>query len=1355
MKKLIFLGVLWFLTQGGLLAQNHPNPAPIPPISDYSVDARNSEITLYSYNPKYDPSVKKEDMPYFWFPLLTSRNNDLIRGGLRATDVGTEGFAEVSIYIYDEDETDGLGELIYQARTSENTESTSDWVEDPSIVEITSPLDDSYTIDVETTDTQQLLASGVFSDGMKEFYEQSLYFCAEPYLEEYGKTKQDYEEAMAKLQKQNIAVALGGGCLTGGTIGAIAGSVEPGLGTAAGAVSGCALGTIFGGISYVVGLIFGDDPPPVMMNCLADQFLLPIPPVVIKLHVKDANLRALKLPTAGEVDLTEYFPILNTPFYVALTTGGETTTISYPQDDTDIPVLDMVMGDELQIEVKTPYQGLEPEIYGLPKVWPAAFAGDLMFYCDPNYGPGSINPHIGLDSRVHTLQLRPFPPDYVLYENWEEWIDYGAEDGKDWNVFQWTYTAEREMDATKTKYEPFHKWEKKHFKKDGTLMNQRQNQKEGLNMKFLNHWKAWKSTSFRGYDGNTGKAKYMMGFDDDELAYFNHPWKESGETHPFTGGGGIAKLETLQWKQLLEGDAKYDATTGFPSENHPVNMMVNAFRRFQSIEHSLKYKRFEGYEIQDNGTNSFFPNGIGSTLGNNKHPGLVTVNYGGRDLKFKLNVTSPLGDSYQGFYDTLAGTDAPGNAEKSVPFHVHGVKDLDDSEHDKYKLNYYWMDRLGEVSFSSISVSDIIEDQEHRNMTWLQWIKHMSLRHGLYSLISFEMESAFDLERPTYSWVTATYQRTEDSEPVVIAGKELNQIFLMFCGIKTLNGLSFPEGKGHGSKIWKEDFRNASGGEFDIARKFGNSTKYTKKYSKTYVLSKGDRVNFTTFDGDPHRLDNNEEEWYLSNRSMAKRVKNNLLWNGTDPALSYLKYYIGSEGSSDANLTLINEGRSGKDLRYTFDTVGTYDMRVSYRGASDLYIKIKVVDYPVVDDIANPPMPGGASKGIVTSRSLTSDEIRWLGNVEINGLVYEVSDVKTKFLFQDGHRSYDFESEGNKLANRWSKYNDYADGYVWYNSVGGIMVNGSIPGANNVINYRVNAFMTSYQNKMADRSQTWMWKDWANHYSSVWKGKLKTEGSTEDGLPPYTPENTVTRLYDLPDLDNSFGDYIDAEIFGEGKYTERRSAPWQYVIPLVSTTLYHGLRQRTNPSCIYSLGRVFDNGNGAFNGNPPNPEDPSSIQAPDTSDEDKNKQDFYYNLLNNRILIVSASTSLNDARVYQRLYNGETETYSEKFITEVKSSWFGKRAIKENSEQEIYGQGNVYPNASNGLINLNLSEEWLQDSGYFTLHVYDLSGKSVFLQTIPVSQEVTINLTHLPAGVYVVERIKGSMSHTDKIIINK
>lgn len=1365
MKKLAII-FLWMLS----VEMSAQNPIPAPPITDYSINAVDDQVTLYSPNPKFDPNVLEEDMPYFWIPLITSMDNDLIRGGLRATDVGLNGYAEVSIHLYSKEATDGLGTLIYKARTSENTETPGQWVEDPFIVQKISMLNPNETVDVETTNIQQLLIYDGLTDGMKEFYEQSLHFCTAEYLDEYNKTKADFDRSLDRAYKRGIVAGWTAGCAGGAIAGGVAGTmVEPGGGTAVGALGGCILGGGAGIASFLIRDLFGDHSPPNLMQCLQDQLLLPIPPVIIKVTVNNAHLRALKLPTAGEVDLSEYFPIFNVPFELKLgKNGNDLQTIAYPQNENNIPTFDFVMGDELNIELTSDYKGLEPIIYGLPKIWAAPFAGDLMFHCDPNYGPGSINPFIGLDSRVHTLMLRPFPPGYILRESWEESPVYLTD--KTRHRFSWTYTAEREMDANLSSYVAPHKWEKKHIKKDGSgILDQRQNQKEGLNMKFLNHWNTWKSSTFMGYNvGTTGKANYMMGFDDDELAYFDHPWKETNSDHPLRQGAGVAKLEKLQWKQVLEGDYEENGM-GYPLNNYPVNMVVNAFRRFQSNKYGYRYRRYLGYEIQDRGTGPILPNGKGSSMGNSKHPGLVTVNYGGRELKFKLNVISPL-TTNKGFYSSLEGPDAPSNAENSAPFFLHGVKDQAASEHDKYKLNYFWMDRLGNVKHKTISMKDIIDAQEHGNMTWSQWFWHIFSNHNPVFGQAFSMESDFELQRPAYSWVTATYRRTPQSDSVIVAGKELNQIFLMFCGIKTLNDVKFPEGKGHGGKIWLEDYRSRSYGEFDQPRSFGLTTKYTNKYIKTYVLQKGDKATFTTFDGDPHRLDNDEEEWYLSNRSMAKRVKSNLLWNTTDPSRSYLKYYIGSEGST--SLTEITSGRSGKDLMYTFNTPGTYDMRVVYRGGSDLYVKIKVLDtneYPNVaahNPIGGINLEGGPTQAKITTRNLTQQEKKWLGYIGSSTIyAYEVQEVKTTYQFKEGYRSYQFETLGDKLANRWSKYNDYADNYSWYvqgnqgypwaSADYNLVENGAtITGSG--IRLKVENFINNYESKMNDPNHTWMWKDWANHYSSVWKGKLKPANDTSlDGLPPYTPESTVTRLYDLGDLDTNFKSYIDSEIFGSGKYPDRRSAPWQYVIPLVSTTKYHGYRQRTNPSCIYDLSRVFNDTNGAFTGNPPNPADPNSIQAPETFDIDKDMQDFYYNLKYHRILISEPLSG--NLRVYQSLDNNGV--LNRKFVAMKSSASALGRDLSEKMEDELdekkASKNGLYPNQSNGLITLTFTDQWVEEPGNIDILVHDHAGRVVFNDQFDATREIFLNLSHLKTGLYLIKRSKGGVSFSEKILIAK
>lgn len=929
---------------------------------------------------------------------------------------------------------------------------------------------------------------------------------------------------------------------------------------------------------------------------------------------------------------------VNTNFQVYLSVNGvEKAQLTSPQDPNTIPTINMVMGDELGFRIlgAPSDSSVRPKIYGLPKVWEAAFAGDMMYHVDPNFGPNTINPFIGLDSRVHTLMLKPFPEDFEIFE--KDWVIRNLPNNT--SAYEWSYTAQRQMDPMIEKYDQnnYYRWPKRHKNKDGTFKNQRQNQKEGLNMKFLYHWNDWLNTNF--YGTYSGKANYMMGFDDDELAYFNHRFKETGGNHPLGTDKtqtGVAKLETLQWKELLEGETRYSTLTGYPVRGNPLNIMVNAYRKHQyAKEHAnnpntlVELTPYYGYEIQDKGTDENNPNGKNG-LGNLAHPGLVTIEYGGLRVKVKLNVINPLRRRLSGsvlrngFYDAIIGPDAPSNAETKVGYYLDGVENQAESEQRKYHLHYKWMNRLGMVKEKKISMYDIIRDKQGRS--WTQWI---------YDILNNALGTKFDLERPAYAWITATYQRTSSSKPVIVAGKELNQIFLMFCGVKTLNGGEFPEGKGHGAYIWLEDFRSHSQGEFTEPKIFGkNITKYAKKYFKEYVFSTGDVVTFTTFDGDPHRLDNDEEEWYLSNRSMAKRVKEDLLWNAQNPSESYLKYYIGPAGSG--NMTEVTTGRSGKELKHTFSTPGAYDMRVVYRTGSDLWLRIIVKD-PIPTQAFGDYPSESDSNGVIETRELTVDEKSWLGltdELAENATVLEVKEVKTSFAFKDGFRSYRDNSEGNKLANRWSKYNDYADAYIWLTTLDDKVTHYHDLTINYKFYKKAEIFLGDYEKMMDDAEQTWMWKDWANHYSSVWKGKLKT-GSL-DGLPPYTPDSSVTRLNVLADLDHNFGTYIDRNIFENGKYPERKKAPWQYVIPLVSTTTYHGYRQRTNPSCIYDMRKVFDENRGAFSGSPFDPSilNPEDIQAPEVPDEVKNKQEFYYNLKYGRIVV-------GDKRVAKkvRVYN--------------------------------------------------------------------------------------------------------------------
>lgn len=1352
MKKFFFILLSIFGVNQELIAQG------------YSISERDgTTLIVNSYNPKDNQRYKESQMLNLYLPGVLNRNFPQ-SGGLVAEMAGPGGFAKVSIYIYDKTKTNGLGPLVYKAYTDVSSTDNDNYIEKPETTHKISEFNPNVNVPVKTTDVQRMFAANVIGE---ELVGQK---CGE-----------------ATIQKgnsflTNALMGIGAGCGTGGVAGAIIGaSATVGVFTFPGFVVGCAAGAVVGFFAALYNTynntspIIVGTPPPKCVNVF-----FPLKPMVVQLEISNAILKKVKIPIHGELILTRHFPLVNEYFEVNLKVNeNEAITLTYPQKESDIPIINLTMGDDLDFTVigSLPENTVRPRIYGLPKVWEAPFAGDLYFHCDPNFGPATINPFIGFDSRVHTLMLRKFPDNYSIVEkDWD--VSINNEETTQFTIFDWKYTAQREMDPDILNYKQdnYYRWAKRHKNKDGTLKNQRQNQKEGLNMKFLHHWYLPKMNSFSGE--YFGKANYMMGFDDDELAYFNHPFKETNGNHPLGTDKtqtGVAKLETLQWKELLEGETKYDERTGYSVEGDPLNMMVNAFRRNQYNKYknynpksTVQLTPYYGYEIQDIGTSPTNPRG-GQNQRNLAHPGLVTIDYGGLEVKVKLRVVNPFIESGQlldsGFYNVIEGSDAPSNAESNAGYYILGVENQDESEQKKYKINYKWMNRLGKITTKTISMYDIIQAKQGK--TWTSWVNDY-----LPSSLKFDTGTNFDLARPAYSWFTATYQRTYSSKPVIVGGKELNQIFLMFCGIKSYNNISFPEGKGQGANIWLEDFRSKISSEYTEPKKFGdNLTKYSKKYFKNYVFNRGDQVVFTTFDGDPHRFDNDEEEWYLSNRSIANRVKNELLYNVQNPNRSYLKYYIGPVGS---DLTEITQGRSGKELTYQFNSVGEYDLRVEYRGGSDLLLKILVKD-PIPADalgtgLSHPAKPD--SNGIIEKRPLTPDEKTWLdlsGDLALNARVLELKDVKTNFAYKDGFRSYGNKPLGDKLANRWSKFNDYADSYIWFTtSVSSNTVFTPLykKNVNMTFKTKVDSFLNSYEIMMESPGGTWMWKDWANHYSSVWKGKLKGADGL-DGLPPYTPANTVTRLNELLDLDTNFGAYIDREIFASDKYLERKKAPWQFVIPLVSTTEYHGYRQRSNPSCIYDIRKIFNKDNGAFSGTPydPNLLKPENIQAPETLDETKNKQEFYYNIKYGRIVIVHNNFNgkvrvsnvigsqldvllpENEMKfVAQKTLGYNPKNNVAKSVTKQEETPInpknignlGLEALESNYNSEV-----IFPNPSSGVVDIILGNAWNHD--LINIHVFNGMGQEVYKQQfrtfIGGEKQFSIDLSSLSAGNYV---LKGS-----------
>jgi hypothetical protein len=875
-------------------------------------------------------------------------------------------------------------------------------------------------------------------------------------------------------------------------------------------------------------------------DCIKGNNYRLLQPVIVELEAQ--NVSFVGLPDFPDIS----FPGKIEDFYIAdyfnpdraievqVKVNGELKQTYKAGNENPTPI-DITLGDVVSYDVKH-YGKQSPKIEGMPGLWIARFAGDLMYYCSPSIQPDEFNPWIGYDSRVHTLQLRNIEGDPSFKVRVPDWYVSVP------NSWSWSWYAQRRMDANKSKYEASHTWIK--YKTLSSGAKQRNNQREGLNVQFLNYWQQGENSDFHNY---LGDAKYMMGFDDDELLYLNSQYHDAIH-HPPLAGGGIAKLDSIPSRGMPEGfDQIYDVATGYPAQGFPLNMVISAYRKNREwlVKHNSNYfEKYNGYEVQDNGTNDQFPDGNGT--GNNMAPGTVIVRAGGQVVTIKMNVKAPL-KTDKGQYGSLEGNRWPAYNEKDMPYTLTGLESLSISELDKFSMEYEGSDDLGNLSRQTKYLKNLPDAEKNTIASTGKWT------------------ATFNNDHPTYSTVTAYYQRTPESERVIVSGKELKSIFLLFFSEKSL------EGEGLGAKIWLNDFRDTKTAEYSEVRLFGNKTRYMKPNVREYVFPVGTNTVYQTWDGDPHLFYSSSTEWFLSSRTLAKRITDDYL-DGTNPTVNtpYLRYYIDGVEQTD--------GRKGKEFSYTWNTPGSYILKVEYRtegGLTTYQHKITIYNFP--------SSQLGKNIGSITRYPLSEREGRWLGISDIIPyVVYEVRNVYSQHVYKDGPRA------NTPYENRWAEFNDYASEYKW--------------------NMTSPNFVTDFINNYNDLN--WFWYNWALHYSSNWRDHLP------NGLPPYVGNNQVTRVI-TTELDK-FAPAI-SELFNTVT-----QATWQYTVPLVSYTDYQGNRMRTNPSCLYDLNTVWSNEYGAFTGNAILP-DPGQIQAPDITDEQKDLQEFYYDLKSSRKIVLKQS----------------------------------------------------------------------------------------------------------------------------------
>ena len=856
-----------------------------------------------------------------------------------------------------------------------------------------------------------------------------------------------------------------------------------------------------------------------------------------------------------------------------------------PSDDASLE-----LGDHITLEVAVPVQSGHafnednpdhyPELENFPHTWLAYFSGEALYQCEPSIQPGEWRPWLGYDSQVHGTAMRKYPDGFV-----PKFYDWHVDTSKTgFVIFRWTAKMTRRMDVDISSYSPVHTWPKQKT----SPVTQRNNQKEGLNMELLRAWSDHTQAShgipdFSSYGGD----RILPGLDPDEFLYLR------------TTGGTVTNIITLDgepWKTVPNGEA-----------GNPLNDIVTAYKknRLWHVD-SVNYREVFGedyaagsYEIQDLGTSASAPNGNAS--GNNVAPGRIKVHLpsfaGGSTVNMRVNVEAPLHDD-KGFYGNISGTVYPSVWEKGVSYLIRG---LGRSQAENYAVSFIYEDSLGVRGYYNVFSEN--EPSRVRNSISSdgEWsVTLPSMRgYGYYTVNLWFKNSNY-----TDSWTR-------------IGGKELLDISLRFLGVPAgLNGVSesgYPgvalkESPGDGAHIYLDDFLDGKHKDNSVWR-YG---RYGRVHARTYVFKQGDTTTFEVFDADPHTFTHRGTEWYMSSRTQAKQISDGKL-------IKSLKFYV-DPVKSDGKVVEDNRiDGSGKKFTYEWNDPGIYQLKAVYRGESSVAHQIVVIassDTTYTQDHR------------INTRQLNDQEKRWLRS---EGVIFDstvdyhiafVSNVYSKYRYINGPRMHT-----GRQVNRFHPGNDYADGYKW---------------------------------EIAPLAHTAAYS--AYTLTSIFApDNLGQAVGTGVGEPAWLPTAFMRHTSEKNDNNEPMPDDIANGPVSVSRFSNLRSSqeqrindlfndvpePWQVRLPWISfvtdpnpygSSDILSYRVRTNIKVIYDMRAFFDNGRGAFSGNPVNPANGDysyenlkrlGIYLHLMDDDPKLKRQFFQNLATGRAIVYGAEGRLS------------------------------------------------------------------------------------------------------------------------------
>ena len=676
------------------------------------------------------------------------------------------------------------------------------------------------------------------------------------------------------------------------------------------------------------------------------------------------------------------------------------------------PTLNLVLGDSVVFRTKH----LHFNFPDLPEVWIARSAGESLYYCTKEHNLLQYVPSISRNGKLlNSLSTRNKYAPFIGFDFQDgAFITRGYADPN--HISQpiaimtpeieqeWYWIAQRRMDKDvtdfsddtnvtfdiakdKNKFNNNTDFFDNHFNFNSVIDSHltdlvypiskiRNNKREGFNRQQL--FTLWPMDE--GYDDEYN-INFTLGFDGNEffsrestgysaMAVKNNTWKRS---YPLIPEGFHQNLPVFN--AILENRNKkkgWSTIDLFVSQYLTHQLLRDPDSRYSELVRAGELAfDYRGYEIQDKNTYIILNNtpidacngkpcvyyvasGV-QQFSNVKAPGKITFKFKDpqnitKQFPLYVNISSPLLND-KGFYGGLVGDQWPSVGQKNVPYAFKGLKGMKAAERQQLVMEYTHENHLGILKRVTRPFN-----QANYNVNG-HWIER------------FDIESTIG-----YNEITVYYKTSNNpgASRVIIAGKELLEIELRHVSVPGsraffvnpsggLEGIDLKEGKGEASKTYLTDLVEQSE---NYGPEFGD---LPHGVFKRYVFSKGDEATFVAMDGAPHTFFHYDEEWELSERTMAKRLYPGDLSNR-------IQWYLALEGSD-----LPTHLQSGQKLNYTFLTPGKYRLTARYNECSALTVEVLVKSEPYIDK-------NEAAKGEITLYPLTprQREILIMAHPDIN-----------------------------------------------------------------------------------------------------------------------------------------------------------------------------------------------------------------------------------------------------------------------------------------------------------------------------------------------------------------------------------